>query len=816
MLVGTVADDLTSEARDRAALRSLRRDLARMPNYASIHLAPLSRTETDALLRSILGPDRPSELMAVLVDRSEGNPLFAEQLALSVDAGGDAIPVALAELFVDRFERLPRRERRLIETLAVARHPVSADLLAVVARVAAAQTQAALRRLIDRRLAKASEAGLFSVHHALASAAINAHIPLPRQRADHSAIAEALLGAHGNDIPYWVRAQVAHHLEGAGRGDEARQQLATAGNQAHAACAYFDAARCLTDAIRLSEAEGILSGDAELLELREAAAGSAFAAGEFEAAITHLQTALSEAPGGSAVAIRLRCLLGSYLLEVGQETDAIRELEVAIGLMPADQPSPQRTHAIGTLAAALMLSGQYRASRNLSVDAIRLAVAQRDTYLESQALSFLGVDQVNLGQLKEGVRSLRKAVQLAEGCDRIVSVLETMLNFAAMLIRLDRFDEAARLAKTAAERADDEGLSRRVGAALRFVAGDALTRAGRFREADEVLGAGWRSNPQGKWRVNLLIALARLAWLRGDDVAATSYLDAALESHPARSADTWPEVAGVRGAVALARGNFATAREAAQGALGLLAPTDADQLRAPLLSLSARIEAEAVLSARRDRRPTERATAREAARRIGAALDRVTPGGEVPTGIQAELVTARAEVSRAVEQPTPGLWQEAARLWGEARRPYEQTYALVREAEALLQTGARSTARELVAAGADSAKALGAAPLTRMANDLTRRARLGDLSAQHARLRRHAARLVGPGMGELTLREREILDLVAAGMTNAEIAQRLFVSPTTVATHVSHVLSKLGVRSRREASALAGRTPRSGPVPRLN
>ena len=74
--------------------------------------------------------------------------------------------------------------------------------------------------------------------------------------------------------------------------------------------------------------------------------------------------------------------------------------------------------------------------------------------------------------------------------------------------------------------------------------------------------------------------------------------------------------------------------------------------------------------------------------------------------------------------------------------------------------------------------------------------------------------LVGTGMGELTLREREILDLVAAGMTNAEIAQRLFVSPATVATHVSHVLSKLGVRSRREASALAGRTPRSGQDPR--
>ncbi len=434
--------------------------------------------------------------------------------------------------------------------------------------------------------------------------------------------------------------------------------------------------------------------------------------------------------------------------------------------------------------------------------------------LESQALSFVGVDQVNLGEPKGGIGALRRAVQLAERSDRTDGALETTRNLAAMLIRTDRLKEASRLAKTAAERADDAGLSRRIGAALRSVAGEALIRAGRFQEADEVLDAGWRSSPQGKWRLNLLIALARLALLRGTSDEATSHLDAALETAPARSPDTYPDLAGVLAAVELARGNVTNAREAVQGALGLLAPTDADQLRAPLLNLSARIEAEAVLSARRGRRPTERANAREAARRIGAALDRVAATGDTPTGIQAEFVTARAEVSRAVEQPTPSLWQEAARLWGEAGRPYERTYALVREAEALLETGVRSTARELVAAGAEAARALGAAPLTQMITDLTRRARLGNFSARHGRQRRHAAGSVGTGLCELTLREREILDLVAAGMTNVEIAKRLFLSPATVATHVSHVLSKLGVKSRREAGALAGATTGSAPEPR--
>jgi DNA-binding NarL/FixJ family response regulator len=55
----------------------------------------------------------------------------------------------------------------------------------------------------------------------------------------------------------------------------------------------------------------------------------------------------------------------------------------------------------------------------------------------------------------------------------------------------------------------------------------------------------------------------------------------------------------------------------------------------------------------------------------------------------------------------------------------------------------------------------------------------------------------------LTLREREVLDLLAQGLTQAEIANRLYVTPKTVATHIQRVLSKLGVHSRAQAVALA-------------
>lgn len=75
-----------------------------------------------------------------------------------------------------------------------------------------------------------------------------------------------------------------------------------------------------------------------------------------------------------------------------------------------------------------------------------------------------------------------------------------------------------------------------------------------------------------------------------------------------------------------------------------------------------------------------------------------------------------------------------------------------------------------------------------------------------ARVRATARRAAGNGETRaLTRREREILGLLADGLTQAEIAERLVISPTTVRTHIEHILPKLRIHSRAQAVAVAFR-----------
>ena len=142
-------------------------------------------------------------------------------------------------------------------------------------------------------------------------------------------------------------------------------------------------------------------------------------------------------------------------------------------------------------------------------------------------------------------------------------------------------------------------------------------------------------------------------------------------------------------------------------------------------------------------------------------------------------------------------WRAAADAFGEVGWTYDRALML-----SLLDD------EESLAEAIEIARGLGAEPLTRRVA-----ARMRELGLRVPHGPREATRANPAG---LTARQLEVLALLAEGLTNAEIADRLVVSPRTAEHHVAAVLTKLGAATRAEARAARGRArpahARLGPV----
>jgi len=171
--------------------------------------------------------------------------------------------------------------------------------------------------------------------------------------------------------------------------------------------------------------------------------------------------------------------------------------------------------------------------------------------------------------------------------------------------------------------------------------------------------------------------------------------------------------------------------------------------------------------------------------------------GFVPPDAEAHLAACRAEVARARGEPSADLWAAAAGAWERVGQPYPAAYAAWREGEArLLDDRQRAAASRPLRAAAEAAERLGADPLRQRVLRLAEWGRL-DLG-EHA----PEAPAV-PAPAGLTTRELQVLRLLADGLTDREIAERLVISVKTASHHVSHILGKLNARGRVEAASKA-------------
>jgi DNA-binding NarL/FixJ family response regulator len=171
--------------------------------------------------------------------------------------------------------------------------------------------------------------------------------------------------------------------------------------------------------------------------------------------------------------------------------------------------------------------------------------------------------------------------------------------------------------------------------------------------------------------------------------------------------------------------------------------------------------------------------------------------------MRAHRALCEAEVGRAEGRSEPDVWRGAADAGAAEGLPYRTAYARFREAEAVLaRRGHRARAVEALTTAHTTARQLGAEPLRREIEALARRARIELTTAP-------ATHPAPPDQGiaalGLTARELDVLRLVAAGHTNPQIGEALYISRKTASHHVSSVLTKLGVKTRVEAAGVAQR-----------
>lgn len=169
--------------------------------------------------------------------------------------------------------------------------------------------------------------------------------------------------------------------------------------------------------------------------------------------------------------------------------------------------------------------------------------------------------------------------------------------------------------------------------------------------------------------------------------------------------------------------------------------------------------------------------------------------------VRAELLSVDAEESRLEGASDPSRWAASVEARSKLEKPWELAYAQYRYAEALLASGrAPGDPVGLLRQAHETASGLGAAPLRASIEALASRARI-QLGTDPGGAGQESTRLPTT----LTARELEVLTLVAAGHTNREIGDRLFISEKTASVHVTHAMDKLGALSRYEAAAAATR-----------
>lgn len=776
-----------------------------------ITVAALDRADQALQISGILGLPPTASLVDRVHGRAEGNPFFAEELlALEPEPGG-RLPSSVRDLLLVRLESQPAATQTVLRAAAAVGRRVEHRLLAVATGLDDDALEAALRPAVEHQvLRSASEPGVYTFRHALAQEAVAGTLLPGEATRLHARLAQALTDEPevAADGGFGVAARIAHHWHAAGDRRRALPASVHAAEEAERALAFpealahYERAFSLLDEVE--DADQLLPRPRYQLFWR--AAESAHLAAYPERAAELVRVAISTVdPDQAHHHAYLHERLGRYLWMGADGEAALESYRRAVDLVPEEPVSCWRAAILSGLGQMLMLAGRYAESAQWCEEAIRLSALVEDgRSTEGHARNNLGVDLVYLGDVDVGIAHLHEARRIAEEeFDDVDDIARAIVNLSAVLLDAGRLEEAAGISVEGIERVGQLGLDRRKGIWCRCDAADAYLQLGRWGEVERLTDEALQLEPAGVDAVRTHMVRGQLHLRRGELEAARRHLEEA-RGRAGRIVDG--SLIG-RLYAALTELDVSCGdpdgalRVAAEGASRLLADEHASAC-VPLQTAAVRAAADVAVRAR-DVQDTEAA----AAAMVTAAVYLEAAGSAVardPAGMPgpiAHVHSARAEIARGQGEARPDLWSAAAARWEQLGMAPRHAYALWRCSEAHLSAGSPRSEAEAAARRAMAVcDGLGATPVRDEVLALARRGRL-DLAEEEVQ-----ETSAPDDPFRLTTREREVLELVADGLTDRQVGERLFISHRTVERHVSNVLAKLGVASRTEATAVAHRT----------
>jgi DNA-binding CsgD family transcriptional regulator len=787
-------------------LRLVLAELERSPETTVVGLRPLGAADMSQMVQATLGLSHPptSEFRRALDEVCEGNPFFIEEVLKTLAQRGDlvyrnggwerdkevrdiVIPDSVHGAVDQRVLGLAADAQRVLRVAAVIGRRFDFDVLQQVSELPERTILDALAAALDAQLIVESgdpRADQFIFRHALTREVVLAGLLRREQRSLHGTIGALLERRAGGD-PATADA-LAYHFDEAGDAERALRYHELAANEANRVFAFAAAVRHMERACALAPDDPRKVANLHL-QLSEAAKLGHQYRRALEAADTArgLYVALADAEGATAALSSMaNCHIG-----LGDLRSAARLADEAIRAGAPFAGGPALAEAYRTATFVAFQDWEHAKVEEYAKEAIRLARESGASVPLVEAMTLVGVTMVYQGREEEGLRRVREVLAFARERNRVgeVEYVLYLLGFLLRYLGAPRvesralFEERLRLCRERGYRNDTTvgseidlafvdgewdrmfslmaDLQETIWAALPALtaAFAAAAREGPERFLERAMDARRRLLEIPKW-ASTASGTAALFWLAGDERGtleqAGAFADLAEQSEGTGHVRLW---------------------------LGHLGP----------------VAIFALLAA-------ERLGDVAAVDRWTALMSREEKSHE-PHALSAARLFARAR--RAVrEQELESaltLLAKAEPLLAEDDLLFALTVTRLERADLFLRRGApgdrAAAAEEFALAVPYWQRAKASWYLAQLRRWAASRKLPFPVEPKAAQV--HDGALGGLHTSVLSRREREVAQLVAQGLTNAEIADRLTITARTAEGHVEHIRNKLGFHSRVQIGA---------------